>query len=80
LRRMPTLSLYTTTIAMADLDDVRAALGYDKINVYGGSYGATTALSYLNFYRSMFAPSPSPELLHQTALCQSRSPKASSTR
>jgi pimeloyl-ACP methyl ester carboxylesterase len=44
------LRLYTTTLAMADLDDVRAALGYDKINVYGGSYGATAALSYLNFY------------------------------
>ena len=50
LEKNADLSLYTTTIAMADLDDVRAALGYDKINVYGGSYGATTALSYLNFY------------------------------
>src|SRR5205807_9651025 len=44
------LRLYTTTIAMADLDDVRVALGYDQINVYGGSYGSTAALSYLNFY------------------------------
>lgn len=50
LEKNADLRLYTTTIAMADLDDVRAALGYDKINVYGGSYGATTALSYLNFY------------------------------
>jgi len=50
LEKNADLSLYTTTIAMADLDDVRAALGYDKINVYGGSYGATAALSYLNFY------------------------------
>jgi pimeloyl-ACP methyl ester carboxylesterase len=50
LEKNADLSLYTTTIAMADLDDVRAALGYDKINVYGGSYGATTALSYLNFF------------------------------
>jgi alpha/beta hydrolase fold len=33
------LRLYTTTIAMDDLDDVRAFLGYDKINIYGGSYG-----------------------------------------
>ena len=24
---------------MDDLDDVRAFLGYDKINIYGGSYG-----------------------------------------
>jgi len=50
LEKIADLKLYTTTIAMTDLDDVRAALGYDKINVYGGSYGATTALSYLNFF------------------------------
>jgi pimeloyl-ACP methyl ester carboxylesterase len=50
LEKNADLRLYTTTIAMADLDDVRAALGYDKINVDGGSYGSTAALSYLNFY------------------------------
>ena len=50
LEKIADLRLYTTTIAMADLDEVRAALGYDKINVDGGSYGATAALSYLNFY------------------------------
>lgn len=50
LEKNADLRLYTTTIAMADLDDVRTALGYDKINVYGGSYGSTAALSYLNFY------------------------------
>jgi pimeloyl-ACP methyl ester carboxylesterase len=50
LEKNADLRLYTTTIAMADLDDVRVALGYDKINVYGGSYGSTAALSYLNFY------------------------------
>jgi pimeloyl-ACP methyl ester carboxylesterase len=38
---------YTTTIAMDDLDDVRAYLGYDKINLYGGSYGTRAALVYL---------------------------------
>ena len=41
------LRLYTTTIAMDDLDDVRAYLGYDTINVYGGSYGTRAALVYL---------------------------------
>ena len=41
------LRLYTTTIAMDDLDDVRAFLGYDKINIYGGSYGTRAALVYL---------------------------------
>lgn len=50
LEKNSDLRLYTTTIAMADLDEVRVALGYDKINVDGGSYGSTTALSYLNFY------------------------------
>jgi pimeloyl-ACP methyl ester carboxylesterase len=50
LEKIADLRLYTTTLAMADLDDVRGALGYDRVNVYGGSYGATAALSYLNFY------------------------------
>jgi pimeloyl-ACP methyl ester carboxylesterase len=38
---------YTTSAAMDDLDDVRAALGYESINLYGPSYGATAALYYL---------------------------------
>lgn len=38
---------YTTPVAMDDLDDVRAALGYDTINLWGGSYGTRAALSYL---------------------------------
>ena len=38
---------YTTAWGMDDLDDVRAALGYDKIDVYGGSYGASAAQVYL---------------------------------
>jgi pimeloyl-ACP methyl ester carboxylesterase len=38
---------YTTTIAMEDLNDVRQYLGYDKINIYGGSYGTRAALVYL---------------------------------
>ena len=41
------LKLYTTTIAMDDMDEVRAALGYDKINLFGGSYGTRAALTYL---------------------------------
>jgi pimeloyl-ACP methyl ester carboxylesterase len=41
------LTQYTTTIAMDDLDDVRQYLGYDTINVYGGSYGTRAALVYL---------------------------------
>ncbi|MGE3888569.1 MAG: alpha/beta hydrolase [Vicinamibacterales bacterium] len=38
---------YTTPIAMDDLDDVRAFLGYEMINIYGGSYGTRAALVYL---------------------------------
>jgi pimeloyl-ACP methyl ester carboxylesterase len=38
---------YTTAWAMDDVDDVRAALGYDQINLYGGSYGATAAQVYI---------------------------------
>jgi pimeloyl-ACP methyl ester carboxylesterase len=41
------LTLYTTNIAMDDLDDVRAALGYNQINLLGGSYGTRASLVYL---------------------------------
>jgi pimeloyl-ACP methyl ester carboxylesterase len=39
--------LYTTAIAMDDLDQVRAALGYERINLYGVSYGTRAALTYM---------------------------------
>lgn len=39
--------LYTTTIAMDDLDEVRGHLGYDTINIIGGSYGTRAGLVYL---------------------------------
>ena len=32
---------------MDDIDEVRAALGYDKINLFGGSYGTRAAMVYL---------------------------------
>ncbi|MCX8005927.1 MAG: alpha/beta hydrolase, partial [Burkholderiaceae bacterium] len=41
------LRFYTTTIAMADADAVRAALGYERINLIGGSYGTRAVLEYL---------------------------------
>lgn len=40
-------ALYTTPIAMDDLDEVRRTLGYEKINLYGISYGTRAALVYL---------------------------------
>jgi pimeloyl-ACP methyl ester carboxylesterase len=44
------LKLYTTTIAMDDMDEVRAALGYERINLFGASYGTRAALTYLKRY------------------------------
>jgi pimeloyl-ACP methyl ester carboxylesterase len=44
--------LYTTPIAMDDLDEVRAWLGYETINLYGGSYGTRAALVYLRQHGS----------------------------
>ncbi|MGZ6267339.1 MAG: alpha/beta fold hydrolase [Candidatus Limnocylindrales bacterium] len=39
--------LYTSSVAADDLDAVRAALGYDKIDLYGASYGGELAQYYL---------------------------------
>jgi pimeloyl-ACP methyl ester carboxylesterase len=44
------LKFYTTDLAMQDLDQVRAALGYQSINLYGVSYGTRAALTYLKMY------------------------------
>src|ERR1041384_5644506 len=41
------LKLYTTDIAVDDMDEVRAALGYERLNLFGGSYGTRAALIYL---------------------------------
>ena len=41
------LRFFTTTIAMADAEAVRAALGADKINLVGGSYGTRAVLEYM---------------------------------
>ena len=38
---------YTTAAWIADLDAVRAGLGYARINLWGGSYGTRAALEYL---------------------------------
>lgn len=46
LKAKADLTQYTTPIAMDDLDDVRAFLGYTAINLYGVSYGTRAALVY----------------------------------
>ena len=38
---------YTTSLAVQDLERVRAALGYERINLYGASYGTRVAQHYL---------------------------------
>jgi len=47
LERVADLEQYTTPIAMDDLDDVRAWLGYERISLIGFSYGTRAALVYL---------------------------------
>src|SRR5688572_10608675 len=62
------LKLYTTTIAMDDIDEVRAALGYDKINLFGGSYGTRAAMVYLRQHpkhvRTVMLQGVSPTNMH----------------
>jgi pimeloyl-ACP methyl ester carboxylesterase len=41
------LSLYSTSLASDDLNDVRAALGYPKLVLSGGSYGTRFYLDYV---------------------------------
>lgn len=41
---------YTTSVAVRDLDAVRAALGYERVNLYGISYGTRVAQHYLRRY------------------------------
>lgn len=38
---------YTTPFAMDDLDEVRAWLGYSKLNLWGASYGTSAAMAYV---------------------------------
>jgi len=39
--------LYNTPRFVADMEAVRAAMGYESINLYGGSYGTRLGLAYL---------------------------------
>lgn len=44
------LRQFTTTIAMQDADAVRQQLGYERIDVAGGSYGTRAVLEYLRAF------------------------------
>ena len=50
LARRADLSMYTTSIAVEDLEEVRVALGAPRVNLIGGSYGTRVALDYLRRY------------------------------
>ena len=50
LSEVADLTRYTTFHAMPDLDKVRQALGYERINLWGGSYGTRAALVYQHLY------------------------------
>jgi pimeloyl-ACP methyl ester carboxylesterase len=41
---------YTTSVAVTDLEAVRIALGYERWNLWGGSYGTRVAQHYLRRY------------------------------
>lgn len=47
LEKRADLAAYTTPEAVADLEQVRRALGYPRINLDGGSYGTRVALVYM---------------------------------
>jgi pimeloyl-ACP methyl ester carboxylesterase len=44
------LSAYNSAEMAADVNDLRAALGYEKVNLYGVSYGSRTALTVMRDY------------------------------
>ncbi|HEY1631100.1 MAG TPA: alpha/beta fold hydrolase [Rhizomicrobium sp.] len=50
LSRHADLSQYTTANAMQDIDALRAALGYDSIDIDSGSYGTRAAIVYMHMF------------------------------
>jgi pimeloyl-ACP methyl ester carboxylesterase len=52
LQKLPwgDLRFFSTTIAMMDADAVRAALGVERVDLIGASYGTRAALEYLRLY------------------------------
>ncbi len=52
LSKTADLRQYTTMNAMQDLDDLRVALGKEKIHLDGGSYGTRAAIVYMHMFGS----------------------------
>ncbi len=66
---------FTTTVAVQDLDALRAELGYDQLSVYGVSYGTRVTQQYMRMYPDQTRVAiidgvvpPSEVLGHQVAL------------
>ncbi len=75
LRKTADLHYYHTMMAMADYDDLREALGYEQINIMGGSYGSYSGIIYMKMYperiRSAFLFSIAlPHLLYPASLAE----------
>jgi pimeloyl-ACP methyl ester carboxylesterase len=49
------LSGYTIDAFAADVDDLRRALGYDKISLFGGSFGSQWSLAVMRFHPEIVA-------------------------
>ena len=69
------LRYYHSMIAMADINDLRTALGYKLINLYGVSYGAHMAIVLMKHFpqsiRSVVLEAPGvPSLLYPSSLAQ----------
>lgn len=47
LEKTARVEFYTTSVAVRDLEAVRVALGYPRINIYGVSYGTRVAQHYV---------------------------------
>ncbi|UCC39269.1 MAG: alpha/beta fold hydrolase [Candidatus Aminicenantes bacterium] len=50
LEKRANLRYYHSTIAMQDIDDLRAALGYEQINIAGTSYGSYAGSVYMKYF------------------------------
>ena len=62
------LAQYTTAASVEDIEDVRIALGYGRINLAGGSYGTRLALEYVRVHgtrvRAVLLDGVAPPSLH----------------
>jgi pimeloyl-ACP methyl ester carboxylesterase len=50
LEKKANLRHYDSSTAMQDIDDLRAALGYEQVNIVGASYGSYMGIVYMKYY------------------------------